>query len=231
VDDSVAALIEEYLYGNSCLTEASESYKVELISQVEGDVSEVRSASRPLVVLRKKMAQWMGSYADFHVLCLTEDEKARSFYRGCPYVSGSLFEEIRTLAPQNADLDALMHERGAMTDDALLEICSSKSTSALLHVNSLNYLRQEFDDVPLGRDWYFAFMEAMLIWREDTYRRDAGFETYFDGIRAMEFGTYQTMVANAQIENPRQRWEEAFVASRQERPYVPGVAGDRVPRS
>jgi hypothetical protein len=225
-DEAIAGLISEYFHGASTTAGYSVSHKSELIGDLQGTIDEIRSADKPVALLRGQIANWVVQHADFQVLCLTEPELEKAFYRGCPYVSGELYGRIRRLAPYNKDLKTYLASHEDVADSVLINMCRSRSTLALLYCNAFNYMRWELQDIPGSKDWFYAFMEAMLIWREDHYRREAGIPTFIDNIRAMELGVYMNVVTNPINVNPRYKWETTFAKSGQVSNYIPGTVSD-----
>jgi hypothetical protein len=225
-DEGIATLINEFFHGAGRTANYSAGGKSELITEIEEAVEGIREHPKPLVPFRESVATWVVQFADFQVLCLTEAEMERTFYRDCPYVSGELYKSIRKLAPFNKELKQQMLGREDVTDAALLALCKARSGVALLHCNALNLLRKEIGDIPGSKDWFFAFMEAMLIWRENHYRSEAGMTTFVDGIRAMELSVYMNVVGNPANVNPRYTWETTFSKAGQSSNYNPGTVSD-----
>jgi hypothetical protein len=207
--EHIDALTKKFFYGRSILTDISESKKQELIGRLHDWIAEIYLSSNPVLKLREHLAIWVCEYADYQVLCLTEEEKKESFAQ-CPYISGELYKSIQVVSDHKENLKQIKWERGDWTDKELISFCNSKSALALFYTNSLNCVRWELGDIRHDKDWLDSFREAMLIWQEDQYRRAAGMDTFISSIRALQYSTYLNFVANG-VSNPRYEWENKYL--------------------
>jgi hypothetical protein len=71
------------------------------------------------------------------------------------------------------------------------------------------------------KDWFIAFMEAMLIFAESNIRREAGMPPLLDSLKALQYSVYLNLVICGS-ENPRFDWEQQVADVSLGITYLPG---------
>ena len=171
---ALSAHTKEYFYQHPILKDIPEDAKQELIADFYKKIFELTNSEEPLLTLRGYIASYVHSYATFQVLCLGQKEKASSFFENNPYISGNLRQHIKSLAVHNKEINELNLKSELLSDDDLLTFCQTKTAISLFYMNGINIIRYELKDMIKENDWLRPFIESMLIWEEDTCRKNIG---------------------------------------------------------
>ena len=202
---------QEYFYGKiASLSGKSQGAKDEIIADFCEKVFSIDQADNPFLKLRELLATYVVALTRLQVLCLTEEEKAGQFYADCPYISGELHHHIRALSDHNEELKRLKWSHGNLTDAELVGVCNIRSAVLLYYVNGLNIVRMIKGDRDKPKDWFCPFLRSMLIWDEDTCRRQIELPSLLPrSLEALEHSTFMNMVVDG-YQNPLYEWEKAY---------------------
>ena len=200
---------KEYFYEHPILSDIPEDAKQELIADFLQKIYELTSSEEPLLTLRGYIASYVHSYAIFQVLCLSPGEKASSFYRDNPYISGKLRTHIKSLAIHNKEINELNLKNDLLTDEDLLTFCQTKAAISMFYMNGINIVRYELKDIIKEKDWLRPFIESMLIWEEDTCRKNIGLPSLLESTEEAEkHSSFLQYVTNGS-QDPYTAWQTA----------------------
>jgi len=171
---ALASHTREYFQHNPILKEIPDNSKQDLIEYFYKKIFDMSTSDEPLLSLRGYIASYVHSYAIFQVLCLSPAEKATSFFANNPYISGNLSSHIKSLAHYNKEINDLDIHNAAISDTELLTFCQTKTAISMFYMNGMNIVRCELKDMVKKNDWLRPFIESMLIWEEDTCRKNIG---------------------------------------------------------
>lgn len=199
---------KEYFTGYPRLSSLSEETKNKITGEFYKKVFEITATENPFLAMREYLASLVVEFSELQVLCLTEEEKAESFYADCPYVSGKLYRHIDKAANFVDDLRELKWKNAEISNSDCVSFCNSRCVLYLYYINGFNYIRSEFDDVDREKDWLQPFIKSMLIWSEEQIREKIGMDTLlpnrFDGLK---YSTFMNLVVNGH-KNPYFEWEK-----------------------
>jgi hypothetical protein len=185
------AIVDEHL-NKSCLSGFSEKKKKELRDGVGSEVSVVLTANDGFMVLRKKIVDAAFTFANLQVLALRENERGPPLRDG-PYLSGELHHKILEAVPFNEELKEFAWKLEVTAGD-LIDFCNVRCAIGIMYLNCFNVLRVLFKDIDESKDWFRPFIRSMLIWAEDTQRKNLGLPSLLgndlDGLRFSLFGNF-----------------------------------------
>ena len=144
--------------------------KEEIVGGFYQKLFDLRKAENPFLAMRKALAECVLGTAQLQVLCLTEEEKAQGFYGGCSYISGQLHHHIDKAVSHVEALRELKWKNPNLTNEDLVSFCNSQIAIYAYHLNGLNYVRVEHNDMDEQKDWLRPFIESMMIYFEDMIR-------------------------------------------------------------
>lgn len=158
-------------FGSGVLSGMSEEVQQKIISDLYHKIRTILASENPLLALREKISIYVDLLTSLQVIAMDEQEK-RTYYADCAYVSGELLQHVRLCSEHNKELAELVWKYPDLTDNDIIGFCNRRRMVHLYFLNGLNCLRAEFDDFDHTKDWLLPFVKAMLIWHEDTYRRN-----------------------------------------------------------
>jgi len=207
---ALARHVNEYFTEYPRFAEMDEADKQETIRDFYKLIAEVLQAENPGVKLRESLANYVISFAELQVLCLTEDEKTGAFYADCPYISGQLHHDIEKAIPHVEFLREAQWRNADLTGKSLVGLCNARSARWLFIINGLNLVRIEFKDFDDQKDWFRPFLQAMMIWEEDLLRGKMQFPRLLpDLIEGLQYSAFMNLVVNG-WPNPYYEWEKRF---------------------
>jgi len=204
---ALAAHTREYFYQHPILKNIPEDVKQELIADFYKKIFDLTNSEEPLLTLRGYIASYVHSYAIFQVLCLSPKEKTSAFYHNNPYISGNLRKHIKSIAIHNKEISELNLKNELLTDEDLLAFCQTKAAISMFYMNGMNIVRCELKDMVKENDWLRPFIESMLIWEEDTCRKNIGLSSLLENsLDADKHYSFLEYVSNGS-QDPYTAWQ------------------------
>lgn len=186
-----------------------EPYRLKLIGDFHGEAFRIVTDANPLLALRAKLAAYVYAFAEYQVLCLTEEEQNAGLHAS-PYISAQLHHRILQAVDH---VDMLAEVRWKVPDATsadFIDFCNTRSLIYLYYINGLNLVRIALGDVDSERDWLMPFVTAMLVWREETLRHQLGLPSLLDNARdAFRYSTFHNLVTEG-VRNPYFEWERTW---------------------
>jgi hypothetical protein len=211
VGQALAAHTRECFFtGETRLSSFKEDAKKEIINDFYTKIFALPNATNPFLAVRELIANYVLAFASIQVLTLKPEEKTDAFYAGCPYISGELYKHIQAAADHHAELKQLKWTHDSLSDEELMSFCNTRGAVLLYYVNGLNIVRRADKDFDANKDWFRPFIKSMLIWQEDTYRRNLGLPPLLpDPTAALEYSAFLNAVTNG-APNPYYDWATTF---------------------
>lgn len=210
VGQTLAIHTDEYFTKYPRLSSWSEESKNKIINDFYNNVFSIFNSENPFLKMRELLAESVLGFAEFQVICLTEEEKLETFYSECRYISGCLHHKIEKIAPHNSALDECKWKFPETTAEQLISLCNTKCLIYLYYSNGFNYLRREFNDIDLDKDWLQPFMKSMLIYQEEEIRKKIDMESLLEGVMdGLKHYTFLELVVQGS-KNPYFEWEKTW---------------------
>lgn len=207
----------DFFYSGHTLSWMKEENKRRFADELMGHLTAAQASENAPLALREKLSEAVLSYSKLAILALTEEEKAGGTFADCPYVSGELHHRIEQAAPLNDDLKHIIWQNdGEMSHEELIATANTRSALALYFANGLNMARIAIGDTDPAKDWYRPFVEAMMVWEEDTIREKLDLPALVPGlVRSLPYAQYLNFVVDGE-RNPfftwTQQWPDLYLA-------------------
>ena len=209
--EQLTLLTRQYFYSGQILSKISEKSKTKIIQRLYHEILDLPNNENPFLKLRELLVGYAFAFAQLQVLCLKEDEKTEVYYGDSEFISGELYHHIQKCAERVDELKELKWKDSTISDEELMDYCNGRCSILLFYLNGLNCVRKEFDDFDSEKDWFRPFIQAMLIWQEDTFRRDIGIDPLLaDSMEGLKYSTFANLVQNG-FKNPYYEWEKSWV--------------------
>lgn len=182
---------QQYFYSETALSSFAEANKQKLIQDFMAKLAAIVSSPNQFLALREAIVEYTIPFAQLQVLCLTEAEKADTFYAANPYISGALYYDIREASDHNEELAKFKWETEGVDDTDLIAFANGRCALLLYYMNGFNMVRMESGD-KAEKDWFRPFVEAMLVWEENTSREALNLPSLHSGI--VDGLTYSAMM-------------------------------------
>lgn len=196
-------------FSNSMLSSFSQAAQEDIQLSLTKTIFETLGHENPALHLREMLVNATLSWAQFQILCLTEEEKLNQSYKDSPYISGSLHTHIRVLSKHVSELDQFIWANPETTDQEIITVCNARAVVNLYIMNGLNILRVEFADIVEGKDWFQPFCRSCLIWEEYQFRERLGLPNLLpSATEALKHSMFANFVVNGHV-NPYYEWERA----------------------
>lgn len=206
----LAAHTEEYFTKYLTPFNYSPETKNKLVGDFYNAVFSLSKAENPFLAMRERLADYVIGFAEYQVLCLTEEKKQGTFYSDCPYISGALHRHIDKAVKHVDDLRKLKWEHPDISNEELVSFCSSVCAVRLYYMNGFNLVRSEFDDFDKEKDWLNSFIKSMLIWEEDRMREKIGLASLLpNSLDATKHIIFMHLVVTGH-RNPYSEWEKTW---------------------
>ena len=205
---ALSAHTREYFYEHPILKDIPEEAKQDLIADFYQKIFELTHSEEPLLTLRGYIASFVQSYATFQVLCLTANEKNKSFYKNSPYISGNLHTHIKSLVIHNNEINELNLKNELLSDEDLLAFCRTKAAISMFYMNGINIVRYEVKDTVKENDWLRPFIESMLICEEDICRKNIELPTLLENEDDAQRHSHFLQYVSNGSQNPYEAWLE-----------------------
>ncbi|GAB1266722.1 hypothetical protein [Aurantivibrio infirmus] len=201
---------QDFFSNSGYLSHFTEENKQNIILDLYQKVFELSDKENPFLSMRKILADSVCGYAQYKVLCVTEEEKSTQFYSDCPYVSCELKNKLIEYSAYDDELGELVWKDNSFTSEDLISFCNVRSIVYLYYVNGLNYVRAEFKDVDNQKDWFRPFIKAMLIWEEEQVRKKLKLPSLLPNtLDALRYSTFMNMVISGD-KNPYYEFEKEW---------------------
>jgi hypothetical protein len=201
----------EYFTKYPRLADFSNETKDKIVGDFYQAIFNLPQTENPFLAMRERLAYYLGGFAGFQVLCLTEEEKSDSFYSDCPYISGQLHHHIDEAVKHIDELQELKWKYPDISNSDLVSFCNSRCVLHLYYLNGFNYVRSEFNDHDMEKDWLQPFLKSELIWHEETIRRKIGLQSLLpNSLDGLKHSTFMNMVVNGN-KNPYFEWEKKWL--------------------
>ncbi|MEQ1551282.1 hypothetical protein [Sphingorhabdus sp.] len=159
---------QEYLHGGTVLSSVSQETKERFVQELMQRIANCFQAENPAMAVREAIVEHVLGYAQLQVLCMTEEEKAQTFYSSNPYISGQLCHQIELAAEHVDEVARFKWESEANSQD-LMDFCNTRCALHLYFMNAFNLARMELGD-QTDPDWFRPLVEAQLVYEENTIR-------------------------------------------------------------
>jgi hypothetical protein len=201
---------QDYFYSDKIMSNQSEEFKQQIITDFYGKVFSVLQAKDPLIELREQMAIAAVSYATYQVLCLSSSDKQDGPYANTPYISGDLQNHIKEAAEYNEQLKEVLWGNPDISTEELIDFCNTQCSLLLYYLNGFNCIRIDIKDYHSEKDWLQPFIKSMLIWHEHIVRQDLNMPLLLpNDIDGLMHSTFMNIVING-CTNPLREWEEGL---------------------
>jgi hypothetical protein len=135
-------------------------------------------AENPVLALRQEIANTALWHADYQVLAMTAQDKAESFYAGCPFVSDELQHHLSACVEHHDHLreywwrvrNSSLRD-GHSLDDVVFHYCQTNALVGQFYAKGFNLMRATYKDTDtVGRDWFRPLILSSIIYAEDNFR-------------------------------------------------------------
>lgn len=209
----------KYFSSGQALSRFPPEARSAIIEDLRGRISAISASPQGKAELRTLLAEYVLLFAGLCVLALTEEEKAVMEYGRNPYITGQVHRHIRRAAELHDEMRSQL-ERGS-SDEELIAFANTRAAVMLYYANALNMVRIRRGDARPENDWYKPFVEAMLVWEEDSMRERLGLQRVVPGeLHGLPYYGFLEIVLAGE-EDPMSRWTGKF-------PQLP-LAGRRGP--
>lgn len=203
---ALAQHTQTYFYRSTALSTFSQANKDKLIADFYGKVVSIGQAPNPAMACRELLANHVLAFTSLAVICLKEDEKANQFYAANPFISGAIHHHALAAAENVEELAQFKWANEDVTAEEIVQYANSRSALMLYYANGFNMIRIELGDTDPQKDWFKPFVEAMMVWEEDTQREKLGLPRLVPGaIGALPYSVMLNFVADG-IQHPFFQW-------------------------
>lgn len=200
----------EFFYSGHTLSWLRQDNKEKHVRALYDLLGRIDRAENPPMQLRTALADYVILYAQMAVLSLTEEEKAGHFFAANPYITGEIHRRIVEAAPHVEEAAQFAWQTEGASAEDLMGFANARGALMLFYANALNMVRIEGGDTDPVKDWYKPFVEAMLVWEEDTLRDRLGMPRLVPGaLHGLPYSTFLNQVTNGEA-NPFYSWTKAF---------------------
>lgn len=208
IAQAIRAHTQEY-FSMPSLAGFSKESKERLVSDFCQKISQIYMSANPVLACRETLVEYTLLYAQLHVHCLTEDDKAEMFYKDNPYISGELWRHIRQSSDHHDELARWKWEDPELTDEDLVANANTRCALYLYYANGMNLVRLELGDAS-EKGWFRALVEATLVNEEHRLREKLGLPVLVPGpIGALPYAVFMNYVINGE-EYPLFAWCRDF---------------------
>jgi hypothetical protein len=196
---ALARHTQKYFYEGHTLSWMREENKRKIITELATRVVTTLESADPRMTLRTHLTDFVLLFAEVAVLGLTEEEKALMDYGRSPYISGQLHHRIVEAAEHSDEMGRAVFQSGGLTAPELISHANARGGVLLYYANGLNLLRVDTDDSSPNKDWFKPFVEAMLVWEEDTYRGKLDMPSLLpDRADGLRYSTFMNLVLDGE---------------------------------
>jgi len=129
------------------------------------------------------------------------------------YISEQLINCFKACADHCEELTAKLARTPTTSDAELLHYANDRAIFYNYMLNGIHQLRADFDDFPStpDKDWLIPFVQSMMIWHEDRFRKKIGQPSLFKkkNFNGASHSTFFNLVKNG-YPNPLKEWEGKF---------------------
>ena len=205
--------VKSMLYENeNILTGLSSSEKTRLKDNLFNLISTIKKENK-ISKFRELFTESILYYTDLQVICLTEEEKKLMPFANEKKISGTLYKIIKKCLPFNNQTKNLLNDNPKFTDKECVKFCNAISAMNNFQMNGLNLLRLDIGDYSekIEDDWFLPFVTSMLIFSEDTIRRELKLKKLCDddeSISIIAHSTFKNYVCDNLSKNPYLTWKQ-----------------------
>lgn len=205
--------VKSMLYENeNILTGLNSSVKTKLKDDLFNLISTIEKTNK-ISKFRELFTESVLYYTDLQVVCLTEEEKKVMHFANEKKISGTLYKTIKECLPLNNQTINLLNDNPNLTDKECLDYSNTISAMNNFHMNGLNLLRLDIGDYSekVEDDWFLPFVTSMLIFSEDTIRRELKLNKLYDDDESpsiIAHSTFKNYVCDNLSKNPYLTWKQ-----------------------
>lgn len=173
---------------------------------------EVMYSENPLLAVREKLASYVHAFAPLMVGGMREDpERAAMDVYNTPYISAKLRPHIEAITHHLDELGKVRFDDPNITAEELAEYSTTRASLLLFYCNGINLISIVVEDRVNDRsDWYQAYMQAAMVWAEDSIRRDLGISSLLpNSTDGLVYSSFMNYVVNGEPD-PFFSWCKTF---------------------
>jgi len=203
---------KKYFFKEPMIAQLSQEKKDITTANMNNEIFNIYNADNPRIFMRGRLAEYVISFAEYRVLCLTEEQKPLQDFSDSPYISAELYKSIDKIVEYYEEIQNLKLENPDISDEELFGFCYLSSLIFYYYIGGINHLREAINDYDDERDWLQPFIKVMLISQENRVREKIGLQSLFpksDKLAPLEYGLFLDLVINGN-ENPYYEWEKRY---------------------
>lgn len=187
-----------------------EEAKVKQCAELHRLAMSILRAENPLLAGREQLAEYVITFANLMAAGLKEEQKEGD-YLNTPYISGKLWPHISQLSDHIDELGRLRFSEPDISDEELVGYCSNRAMLLLFYCNGLNTVSIAVEDrANRHTEWYQAFVQAAIIFAEDTLRGKVGLPSLLPGpVDGLVYSTFMNLVLSGEPD-PFFSWTQKF---------------------
>lgn len=198
----------KYFYSDHSLSWFKQENKDALIADFYGKIGQVACAPDPFLALRESLTEYVLAYAQVTILSHTRAEKIEMPWADNPYISGTIHQHVVEASEFCDEVQRHKDDLADATAEDLIAFANTRGAVNLYYANGLNMLRIDMGDQE-EPDWFRAFVEAMLVWEEDTYREKLGLPSLIGGTGGVVYSAFFNYVIGGEP-RPFERFRTEF---------------------
>jgi len=191
---------EFFWHDNAPFAYLDEQVKLKHCAELHAAAMAILASENPLLAERERLAGYVHAFAELMVSGMPEDSKSERHYADTPYISGKLRPYIGRIADHIDELGRLRFEDPEISGEGLADYCTMRASLLLFYCNGLNLISIYVEDrANRHSEWYRAYIQAAMVWAEDSIREHLGLPSLLPTITGgLVYSSFMNYVTNGE---------------------------------